>query len=67
MKNEDPYLKIIKQSRPRESMPRPVVFKDKKKYDRKRSKMELLEEIEDGVLDSEGTDEYPEDQQSNSL
>lgn len=34
-------LDAIKHSRPRELMPRPTVFKDKSKYDRKASKREL--------------------------
>lgn len=55
MKNDDPYLTAINQSRPRDPMPRPVVFKDKTKYDRNRAKEELREELteeyDDGVFD----------------
>lgn len=63
MKNDDPYLTLVKRTRPREPMPRPVVFKDKTKYDRNRSKKELREEVEeDGVFDSQTDDATPQHQ-----
>ena len=39
-------LDILNQSRDREPMPRPVVFRDKKKYDRNAVKKEDKMEIE---------------------
>ena len=50
-KTEDEmFLNAVKQSRPREPMPRPVIFKDKTKFDRNKEKEELRkrkEEYED--------------------
>ena len=38
-------LKILKQTRPRNLMPRPTIFKDKTKYNRKRQKVLIKKEI----------------------
>ena len=50
MKNktqDELFLDAVKQSRPRPLMPRPTVFKDKKKFDRNRLKEELRKEEEE--------------------
>ena len=47
MTNEELQLLTIKQSRTREIMPRPVIFKDKTKFDRNKNKKSLRKEIQD--------------------
>lgn len=51
--SKDEFLDAVKQSRPREPMPRPVIFKDRTKYDRNREKEEVRKQKE----------EYDEDQE----
>lgn len=41
MKKENGKLDAIKQSRPRELMPRPAFFRNRKKYDRNSAKASL--------------------------
>ena len=45
--DDELFLDAVNQSRPRPLMPRPTIFKDKKKFDRNKLKEELRKEEEE--------------------